>query len=109
MFHEEDIPHADPESFPHELIYAPGEGHTPKSIFQDADVEYLDFPTNFCGQRQKQNKYEVNYSVVFKYELLSVDRHVAKNVLNIFFKFKKVQMKSVMAKKSLLMCRYSCS
>ena len=40
-----------------------------------------------------------------KYELRSVDRRVAKNVPNIFFKFKKVQMKSVMAKKSLLMCR----
>ena len=40
-----------------------------------------------------------------KYELRSVDRHVAKNVPNIFFKFKKVQMKSVMAKKSLLMHR----
>ena len=26
--HEEDIPHADPESCPHELIYAPGEGCT---------------------------------------------------------------------------------
>ena len=51
LLHEEDIPHADPESFPHEKIYAPGEGRTPKSIFQDADVEYLAFPTIFCGQR----------------------------------------------------------
>ena len=51
LLHEEDIPHADPGSFPHELIYAPGEGCTPKSIFQDADVEYLAFPTIFCGQR----------------------------------------------------------
>ena len=51
LLHEEDIPHADPESFPHELIDAPGEGHTPKSIFQDVDVEYLAFPTMFCGQR----------------------------------------------------------
>ena len=34
-----DIPHADPKSFPHELIFAPGEGHRPMSIFQDADVE----------------------------------------------------------------------
>ena len=51
LLHEEDIPHADPESFPHELIFAPGEGHRPNSIFQDADVEYLAFPTIFCGQR----------------------------------------------------------
>ena len=40
-----------------------------------------------------------------KYELQSVDRRVATNVPNVFFKFKKVQMKSVMAKKSLLMHR----
>ena len=51
LLHEEDIPHADAESFPHELIYALGEGRTPKSIFQDADDEYLAFPTIFCGQR----------------------------------------------------------
>ena len=40
-----------------------------------------------------------------KYELQSVDRPVATNVPNVFFKFKKVQMKSVMAKKSLLLRR----
>ena len=51
LLHEEDIPHADPKSFPHELIYTPGEGHRPMSIFQDADVEYLAFPTIFCGKR----------------------------------------------------------
>ena len=47
LLHEEDIPHADPKSFPHELIFAPGEGHRPMSISQDADVEYLAFPTIF--------------------------------------------------------------
>ena len=51
LLHEEDISHADHKSFPHELIFAPGEGHRPMSIFQDADVEYLAFPTIFCGQR----------------------------------------------------------
>ena len=51
LLHEEDIPHADPKSFLHELIFAPAEGHRPMSIFQDADVEYLAFPTIFCGQR----------------------------------------------------------
>ena len=105
LLHEEDIPHADPKSFPHELIFAPGEGHRPMSIFQDADVEYLAFPTIFCGQRRKENRYKVNYSDVCKYELRSVDRRVATNVPNVFFKFKKIQMKSVMAKKSLLMRR----
>ena len=105
LLHEEDIPHADPKSFPHELIFAPGEGHKPMSIFQDVDVEYLAFPTIFCGQRRKENRYKVNYSDVCKYELQSVDRRVATNVPNVFFKFKKVQMKSVMAKKSLLIHR----
>ena len=105
LLHEEDIPHADPKSFPHELIFAPGESHRPVSIFQDADVEYLAFPTIFCGQRWKENRYKVNYSDVCKYKLHSVDRRVATNVPNVFFKFKKVQMKSVMAKKSLLMRR----
>ena len=102
LLHKEDILHADPKSFPHELIFVPGEGHKPMSIFQDADVEYLAFPTIFCGQRQKENRYKVNYSDVCKYELRSIDRRVATNVPNVFFKFKKVQMKSVMAKKSLL-------
>ena len=69
LLHEEDIPHADPKSFSCELIFAPGEGHKPTSISQDADVEYLAFPTIFCGQRQKQNRYKVNYSDVCKYEL----------------------------------------
>ena len=41
-----------------------------------------------------------------KYELQSVDRHVATNVPNVFFKFKKVQMQSIIAKKSLLMRRF---
>ena len=51
LLYKEDLPHADPKSFPHELIFAPGEGHRPMSIFQDTDVEYLAFSTTFCGQR----------------------------------------------------------
>ena len=54
LLHEEDIPHADPESFPHELIYAPGEGCTPKSIFQDTGAEYLAFPTIFVDKNEKR-------------------------------------------------------
>ena len=33
------------------LTFAPGEGHTTVSIFDDVDVEYLTFPTIFCGQQ----------------------------------------------------------
>ena len=83
------------------LTFAPGEGLIPLSIFNDPDVEYLAFPTIFCGERRRPNKYKISYSDICKYELRSVDRRVAKNIPNIFFKFKKVQLKSVMAKKSL--------
>ena len=33
FLHEEDIPHADPKSFLHEVIFPPGERHRPMSIF----------------------------------------------------------------------------
>ena len=53
LLHEGDIPHTDPKSFPHELIFAPGEGHRPISIFQDADVEYLAFLQFFVAKDKK--------------------------------------------------------
>ena len=81
----------DATDFTKGFTFAPGQGKLPKSIFCDDDAEYLAFPTIFCGQRRKENKYEkVYYSDVCKYELRSVDKRVAKNVPNIFFKFKKV-------------------
>ena len=54
LLHEEDISHADPESFPYELIFAPGKGHRPMSIFQDADVEYLAFSTIFVAKDERR-------------------------------------------------------
>ena len=94
----------DATDFTKGFIFAPGQGKLPKSIFCDDDAEYLAFPTIFCGQRCKENKYEkVYYSDVCKYELQSVDKRVAKNVPNIFFKFKKVQLKSLKDKISLVM------
>ena len=54
LLHEEDIPHADPESFPHELIFAPGEGHRPVSIFQDAGVGIFGFSNNFLWPKTKR-------------------------------------------------------
>ena len=103
LLHDPQVTHLDPEMCPSSLTYAPGEGCKPLSIFQDKDVEYLAFPTIFCGQRRREKKYSVPYSDICKYELRSVDRRVAKNIPNMFFKLKKVQMKSVMAKRSLLM------
>ena len=103
LLHDPQVTHLDPEMCPSSLTYAPGEGCKPLSIFQDKDVEYLAFPTIFCGQRRREKKHSVPYSDICKYELRSVDRRVAKNIPNMFFKLKKVQMKSVMAKRSLLM------
>ena len=37
------------------LCIAPAECEKP--IFTDADTEYLCFPTIFCGERRKVNKY----------------------------------------------------
>ena len=54
LLHEEDIPHADPKSFPHELIFAPGKGYRPVSIFQDADVEYWLFQQFFVAKDEKR-------------------------------------------------------
>ena len=54
LLQEEDIPHADPESSPWELIFALGEGHRPTSIFQEVDVEYLAFPTIFVAKDENR-------------------------------------------------------
>ena len=103
LLHDPQVTHVDPEICPSSLTYTPGEGCKPLSIFQDKDVEYLAFPTIFCGQQRREKKHSVPYSDICKYELHSIDRWVARNIPNMFFKLKKVQMKSVMAKRSLLM------
>ena len=60
----------DATDFTKGFTFAPGQGKLPKSIFCDDDAEYLAFPTIFCGQHHKENKYEkVYYSDVCKYEL----------------------------------------
>ena len=97
-----------PESVPRELTFAPGEGQHPISVFHDPDAEYLSFPTVFCGQRRasdKERTSSVHYTEICKYELRSVDRRVATNVPNMFFKLKKVQMKHVLDRVSLAMRR----
>ena len=85
----------DVDPYPKELIFAPGEGKKPISIFTNKDIEYFAFPTIFCRERHKRGDVTVHYREICKYELRSVDRRVAKNVLNMFFKLKKVQMKSI--------------
>ena len=97
-----------PESVPRELTFAPGEGQHPISVFYDPDAEYLSFPTIFCGQRRasdEERDSSVHYTEICKYELRSVDRRVATNIPNVFFKLKKVQMKHVLDTVSLAMRR----
>ena len=97
-----------PENVPRELTFAPGEGQYPISVFHDPDAEYLSFPTIFCGQRRasdEERNTSVHYTEICRYELRSVDRRVATNVPNVFFKLKKVQMKHVLDRVSLAMRR----
>ena len=97
-----------PETVPRELTFAPGEGQHPISVFHDPDAEYLSFPTIFCGQRRasdKERNSSVHYTEICRYELRSVDRRVATNIPNMFFKLKKVQMKHVLDRVSLAMRR----
>ena len=81
-----------PETVPRELTFAPGEGQHPISVFHDPDAEYLSFPTIFCGQRRasdKERNSSVHYTEICRYELRSVDRRVATNIPNMFFKLKR--------------------
>ena len=69
------------------ITFAPGEGQHPLSLYHDADVEYLCFPTIFCGQRRPSKEERivpVHYSDIVKWELRSVDRRAAQSVPNIF-------------------------
>ena len=65
------------------------------------------FPTIFSGERHRKRDVTVHYSEISKYELRSVDRRVAKNVPNMFFKLKKVQMISIKDKVTLAMRWYN--
>ena len=54
LLHEEDIPHADPESFPHELIFAPGEGHRASEYFPGCRCRIFSFSHNFLWPKTKR-------------------------------------------------------
>lgn len=91
------------------LTFAAGEDQRPLSLLQDADAEYIAFPTIFCGKRRPDNserQIPIHYTDICKYELRSVDRRVAACVPNIFLKLKKVEMQQVKDKVSLALRRY---
>ena len=85
----------------------PGEGKKPISLFTNKNIEYFAFPPIFCGGRHERRDVTVHYDEICKYKLRSVDRRVAKNVPNMFFKLKKVQMKSIKDKVTLAMRWYN--
>ena len=103
------IPQPDEPLVPQELTFAPGEGQIPVSVFKDENAEYLAFPTIFCGQKRPANRdrvHNVHYSDICKYELRCVDRRVASNVPNLFFKVKQLQIKQVCDKVTLALRRF---
>ena len=90
------------------LSFAPGEGQRPLNLFQDKDAEYLSFPTIYCGERMNTQVLEgnkIHYADLCKWELRNVDRRVANNIPNLFFKSKKLQIKQVAEKGILAMKR----
>ena len=58
--------------------YLPLVKEKPISLFTNKDIEYLAFPTIFCGERCKRGDVTVHYSEICKNELRSVDRRVSK-------------------------------
>lgn len=83
----------------HILNIAPGEGSRPQSIFKDKFCEELAYPGIFLGEPRPGNEkrlVKINYSNICKSELRSSDRRCAMCMENIFFKTKKLQMKTLL-------------
>ena len=81
--------------------YAPSENSSSMGLFQDVNSEILAFPTLFCGQRRSIPRERVHYSMICKWELRHKDRRFAKNVANIFYKVKKLQIQHIQQKVTL--------
>ena len=91
------------ESNEKDLVYniAPGQYNQPVSIFKDQNAEELAFPDIFHGTPRptnSQRKTPLTYGQLCKVEIRNYDRRVAKNIDNIFFKTKKLQMKQLLDK-----------
>lgn len=79
---------ADVREFNTILSLAPGEKNTPLYLFQDINLEYLAFPTIYCGKARPDH-----YSTISKWELRNVDHRVTTNIPNIFSKITRLQIK----------------
>ncbi|KAK3099796.1 hypothetical protein FSP39_009735 [Pinctada imbricata] len=78
--------------------FAPAEGGAPLSVFLQPDCEELAFPGIFCGHKRPSNEdrtVRVTYGDIVKSELRNADRRAASNIENLFFKTKKIQMKTL--------------
>ena len=78
---------------------APAEGNRPLSVFQDKYSEELAYPNIFLGQKRPDNTQrmvDVHHRDICKSELRYTDRRAAMCMENIFFKAKKLQMKSIL-------------
>lgn len=62
------------------------------------DSEELAFRSIFCGKRRppkKDRQTRITYGEIVKAELRNVDRRAAQSIENLFFKTKKIQMKTL--------------
>ena len=88
---------------------APGEGMTPLSIFSDECAEEKAFPEIWLGQKRVTNadRYRyITYGQQCKCEIRNSDRRVAKNIDNLFFKVKKLQMKILLSNPSIAVRKF---
>lgn len=88
---------------------APGEGSHPLSVFKDAYCEELAFPGIYCGQPRPKisdRTVPLHYSELCKAEVRAEDRRVSRCIENIFFKIKKLQMKTLLDKCQLAVRKF---
>ena len=89
---------------------APGEGNYPMSVFRDKHSEELAFPGIFCGEKRIPNENresKIYYSEICKSEIRRNDRRVCKQVDNLFFKLKKMQMKLLFDQTHIILRKYN--
>ena len=90
------------ENEPHCVFnVAPAEGNRPLSVFRDKHSEELAYAGIFLGEKRPDNDERltpVYYSDICKSEVRRSDRRAATCVENLFFKAKKLQMKSLLGK-----------
>ena len=68
------------------INFAPGEGHSPKYVLGDENVEELSFPSIYCGHK-RELKVKLTYNDIVKSEIRRYDQRV-----KLFFMFRKKEM-----------------